>query len=232
MKKRLVSMFLILAMCMGLAVPAFATESVPTEMTVEQVEAEIQAEKDRIYATVYEQLEAQGVLGLMDIYKEILDSQIETSVIAKLSESGVLPADVAVPYARQGFCFTYGGILTYNNIATGAEVLATYMDYDTTEKFLKDRYDFSINDVVRFALGLVPSWGGPAFGALALIQIVADTAAKNDIDRAGGYGYVLNVHDPVSDESGTTVFGWDNHPWAYVDTSFSENIEVYTFPAR
>ena len=98
MKKRLVSMFLILAMCMGLAVPAFATESVPTEMTVEQVEAEIQAEKDRIYATVYEQLEAQGVLGLMDIYKEILDPQIEMGVIMRLSEDERLPDSIAVPY--------------------------------------------------------------------------------------------------------------------------------------
>ena len=56
-------MLLALAMCMGLAVPGFAAEPKEETITLEQLEVEIQAEKDRIYAMVYEQLVARKCGG-------------------------------------------------------------------------------------------------------------------------------------------------------------------------
>lgn len=233
MKKRLVSMFLILAMCMGLAVPAFATESVPTEMTVEQVEAEIQAEKDRIYATVYEQLEAQGVLGLMDIYKEILDPQIEMGVIMRLSEDERLPDSIAVPYLVTQYHFPYGGMISQTNKATGAECLNIYMDRTHTLYYLLNgetsfvAYDLLIS--IYGAFQNVPQIGA-FFSVLSAINFTINQLNKNDINDAKGYAYLINVYDPISGERGSTILGWDNYPYAQTDTQFSENIKREFFP--
>lgn len=228
MKKRFVSMLLALAMCMGLAVPAFAAKPVEETITLEQLESEIQAEKDRIYATVYEQLEAQGVLGLMDIYKEILDPQIEMTVIGKHMEDGTLPENVAVPYAQKHYYFEHGGVLTYNNIATGAEVVATYMDKETTTTYLNNS-SFIVADVIMELLGRLPDNWGTIFTVLSNVLTIVSDAKKANIENSGGRAYVLNVHDPISDEYGSTLFSWESFPHVYIDTQFSENITARAF---
>lgn len=228
MKKRIVSIILALSLCMGLSVPAFAADSNQSieRVTSAQIEAEVQAEKERIFDSVYRQLEEQSALSMYDIYKAELSPMIETSVRARYNVENVTQG--ATPRTISHHYFPYGGIVSYSSKVTGADVLTVYMDYDTTYHYILTG-SFTALDVIETALSYVPVIGN-SFSLLSTVRTIANEVAKRDIAAAGGYGYILNITDPMSGIEPSILLGWDNYPYGNSNADTQTNIKTVFFP--
>ena len=67
MMKRFISLILAFALCATFSVPAFAADgSLSADVMESKIAADIQSEQERIFSSVYAQLEEQDALSLMD----------------------------------------------------------------------------------------------------------------------------------------------------------------------
>lgn len=229
MKKRLVSMFLILAMCMGLTVPAFAAEPAVEKVLAVKIENEIQSQIDEIYNTVYEQLEAQNALNLIDSFMAVYEPTVRCCVMEKY---GML--DIASTYANNesiSYYFPHGGTLCFTNTQLGSESVSLYLNRADTDKYILNSSSGTIYDLVLEILGHAPVFGF-LFETVAKIKSVYDVAAKYNISKADGYSWTLNVYDPATGDSGSVVLGWQNYPTATINASTSSNVEYQVFPSH
>lgn len=201
MKKKIIAIIMALAVSFTMVSSAFAAdESLPVRLTEKQILAEIQSEEARIFDEVYMQLKAQGALGLMDIYKEILKPEIEQSVRQQYGVN--LPALQSTTSS-----FTYGGTVAYKQ--SGATVLNTYLDYDNSYYYVLSMDSSTVGSIVQQILGYIPKWG-TVFSGLFSINSIYSASAKKSIRDAGGYAMIMNVDSAV--EKGSVVIGWKNHP--------------------
>lgn len=229
-EKRFVSILLAPAMCMGLAVPGFAAEPNKENVTLEQIEAEIRAEKDRIYATVREQLMAQNAIHMIDTYMEALAPQIEITVKERYNTT----AASIVPYSvvRKVY-FPNGGMIAYTGKATGANVLSVYMTPDQFDKYIKEAgYSYTLGAIIEAALGYMPALG-IAFAAISSLTLVATTAQVYNIthranEADNGYAQTMSIQEPSGDTSSVLVY-WEGHPYGTISQDLNENITTQAF---
>lgn len=237
MKRRFLSFLLALAMCLPLCVPAFAADlNVSDELMEKRIQAEIQSEKERIFASVYEQLEAQDALSLMDIYVEILTPKIEASVLASY---GVKTASTRASSYR----FANGGTLGYNSISDSV-VLDTYYTKDQYTAYCNANADvedgsspISISNILSWLYKhaklsedtreTINGWGA-IFKVLVKAQGMVDDAAQDSVARAGGFANIISVSAAGGSETGTTVIGWKNQPMATLPP-IATNVHVQMF---
>lgn len=86
MKKRFATLGLFVTFCFSLAAPAMASEqNIQAEAELElQIQWEVEAKKEAVHESLYEQLEAQDALILLDTFEALVYPDIEQSVRAGL----------------------------------------------------------------------------------------------------------------------------------------------------
>lgn len=192
MIKKLTSLALALVMCLSLCVPAFASTKIER-----QIQAEIQQEEERIWANVYQQLEAQDALSLMETVQEALRPDIEANVRARYGVN-------VSTYAATSYRFPNGGYVAYRS-TLGTNVIKMGLNQEDTKTLLIDN-TYSVSGIFLALMGTMPAFG-LWFGAIGVAQAVANYTAKKDIDAANGYSTVLYVEADDGDR-GTVISGW------------------------
>lgn len=123
---RIISAILVVSMLCSLN--AFAATSASVETLVQ---AEIETCVAEAYVSVYEQLEAQDALSLLDTYMNYFSKSIEASVKRKygVDQPTVMGARSATVVA---ICED-GAVLTYEDPDTGCYVSSTHLDEEDTD---------------------------------------------------------------------------------------------------
>ena len=149
-KKKLTALVLALAMTVGLTQGAFAAE--PGEITEEQIQAEIQARTEEVYDLVYEQLEAQDAVDMIDSYMDIFIPSIEFEVMMKYNNG-------MIPYDDRMCVFAYGGMVSFTKVSNGDEVVDTYLDAENSYAYILEEDTLKVGDVLTMIIGYIPVLG-------------------------------------------------------------------------
>lgn len=189
-------------------------ENVQADVNEVQIEQKIQAEEERIFNSVYEQLEVQGATELMAVYEEILRPKIQAQV---LSEYGI-----ELFAADKKYTLKNGGMIGYDAILN-ATVLNVYYTNAQAKKYVKlgDSY---VQTFIKAILGSLPNWGTP-FKILFALKSKVDAASQKLIDN-GKWIEIINV--TTATEKGSTIIEWKNKPTAVVPGD-AKNIKVERF---
>ena len=119
----------------------------------EKIQKEIQLEKQEVFQIVYEQLKEQDALSHMNIYKDILGAEIESTVYSQyVSKENNRAATSSTRYN-----FTYGGSMAYNR--TEGSVASTYLDYDNSYYYVLGSGSCVARTIIEAILGALPNWG-------------------------------------------------------------------------
>lgn len=231
--KKIISVLLTMVMFTTFCIPIYAANiNTPAEVTEAKIAAEIQSEKERIFDSVYKQLEAQDAVGLMDIYIEILTPKIEAEVLSCYG--------VEMTSARSTtYTLSNGGAIGYDGISD-AVVLDVYYTAEQYREYQNAHTDaaeglksFTIKGVFSYlveALNIkdmvssISKWGS-IFDALVSLKSWSDELAQKNVNNADGYAEIINVSAAGGTETGSTVIGWDNHPKAVVP-DIAKNVNV------
>lgn len=221
--KKLTALFLAIVMCMSLCIPAFADDitAIDTAELEAVIQAEIEAEKARIFADVYAQLAEQNATGLMDTYIEILTPKIEVNVRTQYGENLVTPME------DDGYRFPNGGTIGYVN-SLGATVLDTYMTPNQVEEYISPTLlsedlltalEFVIGPAM-VGLGVVIGEWGIVYSLLADFTTRSTIAQGKSVIAAGSYANIINVC--TASEQGSTMIGWSSHPRVTVPSGVTD----------
>lgn len=224
MKKRLISLALIICLCFVTSVSAFAAENTNT-ITEKQIQTEIEVKKAAIMASVHRQLEAQGKTHMITDYEEILFPEIEASVYAKY---GILEEYMPQATNAMRFYFPYGGVIA-NETSGGRYALSTFMIPADTDEFFEDYFTFTSQDIIEFALGFVPIFG-PIASAMLFIRFAVDSKTRQEIKENGNYARTLVLR---GDDNSFVILVWDTYPYGetYAYATGTE-VEYEAFPAH
>lgn len=225
MKKNVISSILAATMALSLSAPAFAAEPIPTEA---QIQAEIEARQEEVFADVYAQLEEQDGLAMYDNYVEILGPRIEAEVLAQYETTATVSSRSTKTYAPNG------GALSYRQTG-GVEVQETYMNSADVVKFVaKKEADTSKKCGIA-------EWVEIVFDAAAEVIIsqiatqkveqAAYTVAWNSMKKVfylyssvpsvykgdnPPCAYDLAMYDPVEAVSTRVICRWQEAPYVYI----------------
>ena len=211
--KKLISSVLVFALIFSSIGSTFAinnkTVSVNMdEQNIEQtIQQEIRSRQEVIINDVAAQLQEQGALELLDVYQSIIYPQIEKQV---LSEYGILET------ASRGSLYAYapyGGVASYVYNDFGlidTQVAVTCMHPADTLKYILKSTSTVPQVIIQLILGYIPGFGN-YFAALMALTGIKTAAAARDIDRAGGYGQIINARR--GDVWSSVVCGWHDAPY-------------------
>lgn len=216
--KKLFAMILAAAMCLSLCVPAFATD---TDTIGEKVITNEQ-HYNLLYNSVYEQLDEQNALDMLDDYMTILAPN------HSVGEPIVRGDDDEIPNIRA----PYGGSVqyVYTEGYETREVSVECMDYDNTYHYiLSSSASISAEDILFDLLGYVP-YLSIALSLAQKINLVCNQAAYNSIAAANGYGQIVSIYNRTTQASSSVLTGWYSHPWIYVNVNNPQNVNFTLFP--
>jgi len=183
-----------------------------------QIQAEIHSEEDRIFGEVYDQLKAQNALKYLSTFEEILRPQIEMSVRAEYN----IATNSITTNSLNLYYWPNGGVTTCISSPGNLSVATTLMNYDDTYNYiLSTGGSFTLRDVIQAILGFIPKFGNVFSGIFSMTTTVNKAALKS-VREAGGYGYVMNIHDPSTLDDTSVLVGWDNYPYFYADSSATD----------
>lgn len=230
MKRKFLSLFTAMLIMFNLSVPAFAygIDVTQSEITIEKtIQAEIEQEEERIFASVYRQLEAQDALDMMGIYEEILAPRIEAQVRLKYGDSVSSNARFA------SYVMPNGGTLGYEQSA-GVIVLDEFMTpeqyddniYSSIENTVKVNTAIYFIDKYIKRKGLDLSLWGPAYSVLSSAASYADWTATRNVVNADFYAETIKVGMYGGTQESSVLVGWDRHPIATVGAD-AENVNVF-----
>lgn len=235
--KKVLSFILSTVMLVTLIIPASATETNVSDDIEAIIASEIQCEQERIFASVYAQLEQQNATELMDIYMEILTPKIEAAVY---SDHGL---STTATRASKTYTLRNGGSIGYNSISDSV-VLDVYFTDDQFRVYqnehagvLSGAISFSISSVLTFLFNrskldqdyahAISGWGF-IYNVLLLGKSTADTYAQTSVNNADGYAEIINVSATGGSSTGSVIIGWSNHPRVIVpDTASNINLEPF-----
>lgn len=231
MKKKFHAFVLAFILLVSSIPHASASNITTVEQTYVLSESEIQATVDSTMVNVYHQLEAQDALVLLDIYRQIVEQEIRSSVMVK--DVGVTVK--AIPDADSGersYTLTNGGIVAYLSEFDDykpTEVVVTCMDRNRAYDYILEANSCVIGDVARDALGYVPCIGGIS-SFLFSLETVANTSSLASVRNANGYAKIINTYSREFGTSASVLMGWDTHP---ITTTPGNSINHYVryFPA-
>lgn len=233
MKKRMFCLVLVLSLCLGLGVPAFAkSPSVESDI---QIQDEIDTLVNAKIESVKDQFD-----GLPDsylrVYREYVEAQVEFEVLEKYGIN-----DAISPYSTNAtytYHFYNGGVATYitRDELSGDifEVSVTCLDRQRTLDYILENSSkpFSVSSIIKQALGFLPYVGGALSNVFYIESQVTESIIAKIAD-ADGYTEILNIvpRIPGIDEPmGTSaVSGWTNHPRCTLP-SHAEQPDAKFFP--
>ena len=220
-KKKLTALVLALAMTVGLTQGAFAAE--PGEITEEQIQAEIQARTEEVYDLVYEQLEAQDAVDMIDSYMDIFIPSIEFEVMMKYNNG-------MIPYDDRMCVFAYGGMVSFTKVSNGDEVVDTYLDAENSYAYILEEDTLKVGDVLTMIIGYIPVLG-TLTSTICNIQTIISKTNKQSIKNANGFARITNIYNPSTGKKSSVCIGWSTHPTSdYYDIDECENFEREFFP--
>ena len=226
MKKKLTALALALAMTVGLTQGAFAAEPKNEESIEDRIQAEIQAKTEEVYDLIYEQLEAQNAVHMIDAFMDIYTPEIEFEVMQKYN-MGITPYSVN---AYKTFNFPNGGMVAYETL-DGRKIVETYFDEDATKEYIKDNLSFTVYNILLQMIGFIPEMK-PYVTGLCILHTTINTSIREDIANADDYARVTSIEDPDLGMV-SAARGWYEHPMSIrynMDTC--QNLEETFFPAR
>ena len=171
MKKRLCS-FVLAAILLVASVPGASASNITTpEQMYALAENEIQATMEVVMNDVYQQLDAQDALVLLDLYRQILEPEIRADVMEKYGLSAVSTETTRIS-GQKTYSLPYGGVITYlsefDDYAP-TEVVATYLDRDRAYDYIflgkndtTTDTDFVVGTIIQEAVGNIPYVSGIA----------------------------------------------------------------------
>lgn len=203
-------------------ISAFAeTVSTPTNI---EFESALEEKRDFVYEDVYRQLKEQNATDLFDIYKEILEPQIEAEVLA----------DFGIQLqSSNSYVFNHGGYVTYLKPLSGykpTEVAVTCLDINGTNKYIYNMKKITMESILMAYLGEIPKVGA-VLDILSLSTDLSDLSSIGAVSAAGGYGEIINTHSYEFDEKASIFTGWRNHPY-YTLPSGATNVHWGAFTTR
>lgn len=211
LKKRFTSLFLALAMVLGLSGQAFAAVDEEYKTTAEIAAAEIEAEKDAIFTNIYVQLEEQGALDFYDTYVEILTPRIEVAVMEKY---GLIDVANVAEYSglRYTYNFPYGALVTYKQAGSLTEVMEVYADPTKTPQ-LRALYEkkISIVDFLFDVAAHVPVIKDPIDKFNTYVRPFLNKPMEESITNCQQYSMVMTLFDPVSGAGSCVMMGWQGY---------------------
>ena len=219
MKKRVLSLTLVLAMALAMSVPAFATE----EMKMRLVQAEIEQGVAASMARVADQLEGIDP-RYVEAYEAMVAARVERQVLA---EYGL------APQSTQTFRLPNGGTVAYEWTNPGGDEYAigvVLLDKHDTDIYLSEKEDaYNAAEILEGILGFVPAFGT----AFSLVFNYTSWVRQSDLDRierADGYAQITNVRFTYEPEADTVSIldGWVDHPY-YTTHDGAQNVAVEYF---
>lgn len=243
------SMILAITLCLGMTVPAAATDITETGngLSLEaQVTAIIEAEKEAVFASVYLQLEEQNALPLYDNYVQLLAPRIEKSVYDAYN---FYPADeIASTYSIHSKRATRGGILYYTQMGSLVEIQESYFTPSRTANLytaeaerqsVRQAIWENLGDALNISkeglewapfLGLISdkicnflmgSLGYVAFSVPVLLGIdkIMTTLPREQLKKYDDYSCVTDMYDPVENYKASVITAWTKHPYVEWDTN-------------
>lgn len=173
------------------------------------------------WKAIYEQLEAQDALDMLDTFAYIYETS-DPLIVPHGSDDEEINA-----YAP------YGGTIAYTTKEYGrvVDVLTMYMDRDFTLHFvLEDLTNINVTKALFKLVGYLPGVGvlGSMVGD---IIAVADYGVYDSINNARGYSRT-DVVAYQSGEKRTTVSGWTRAPYIYLWDLHAHNIFIEVAPQK
>lgn len=219
MKKKILSLFLCLAMCLPLSVPAFAAESEPV-FTGPYAEMK---------TSIYRQLKAQDMLEHFDIYlSALIPSETETNSVSRASRTWT---------SSSGGVLCYNYDMTYHGDTGYAAVSISHMNVARTNEYLAGKFVDAgalISSLTGIAISKLSSkiamfsFLGSAvtstFTAISIIEAANDILAKESIEDADGYSMLTVAYDSISGKKSTILLGWDDHPTITLNQTSAYNV--------
>ena len=235
MKKRLFAVLVSAITIFQCTTVGFAASVAQEQQLEATIQAEIQTAKDELYDLMYDQLEAQGALGHLPYYEEILYPRLEFAVRSQYG-AAVNSAD-ADEY--EGFIHTYapnGGVAVYEiEKSTTINCVEWFLDKDNTENFLNKYFSDTPNMGTVLWNMLVdvldknkeyPNIGTAVDILLNALSTFDEMRIRDSVDDAGGYVDIFTMDQGGYESS--LITGWFQYPYMVLIYG-NGNIGEYTF---
>lgn len=169
------------------------------------------------YNAIYEQLEAQDALDMLDIFVQICAST-NPKIVPYGSDDDI--TNVNAPY---------GGTMEYvtKDGSVRLDVAITHLDRDNTLYYVLSMQELKVSDVIIAILGYVP-FIGPLASALGNARTVITAGTASSIKNAGGYAKLVTT--ARYDGTVSIAEGWNRYPYMYLYDTSAYNIVTTKFP--
>lgn len=210
--KRVVTVLVMFTMIFSATLTTVSATTISEKSFIEkQVEQEIEAKKAAVFADIYQQLEEQNALSLMDEFVAAISPEIEYSVKAKYN--------IIEPKASPGYLvMDRGGVMSYETRFHATVLKSCFLPYQAQEYLVPDTV-LTIGRAINDLLGNIKHWSY-SVGLLLELSFML-TEKNNELIRSGKYVMVTQIKTAY--ESGTTVLEWDNFPLVAIPDAADRN---------
>ncbi len=228
MKKRIMSILLVVVMCVTMCIPSFASESDPV-FTGPYAE---------LKTSIYQQLKEQDKLEHFDLHLAALGLEESKSTM-----------NISRSVNSQSWNASGGGVLsytydwTYRGESGYVTNTITYMTPTMTDDYRLGDYS-SLGELISEAAGVAFSSTTsrnifPAlqrlynksislfneYTAFSIIGLMEDALVEQYVNNADGYGKLSAVYDSISDSRSKVLVGWDAHPTVTLSRSDAYDVK-------
>jgi len=224
--KRITSTFLVVCTLFACMTQTFAAQ-------VQSENNEIQLRFQSEMQMVYEQLEMQDALDMIDIYEEIIYNKIVADIRGQSNDLIMPLEDTTSYYAPNGGSISY----TKNREAgvSPVQVIITAMGPTASNEFIlahtNDPYlIFTLSGVLATFIGIMPKFTIPAVAVSTILAwqgFVTQTTIKS-IRNNGGQVHITQTYSAVDGSVVTVITGWSS-PTLYGPYGSVSNVQFTKF---
>ena len=228
MKRRFAALGLSGALCFSLAAPAMATDqNVQEEAALEiQIQQEIEAKMEAAHDSLYEQLEAQDALVLLETFESIVYPGIEQSVRQAYGQAPITTNSSSISFYAPDGGQVYGYFpVLYNDPQFIYHLCLTG---DDARSFFEDHKDrtFTYEDLVSEALGYIP-YVGDFMSEIYDSLFDGSDRLYNEIADAGWNLQFIYVNNEQFGTQAAAYSAWETHPWITYDSDADVTCERF-----
>ncbi len=224
--KKIISIVLVVALCVAIAVPVSADINIgTTDVSLEaRIQNDINELKEQVWADLYEQLAAQDALDGIEYFKEALYPEIVATVYSRY---GVQPdASVASENVSRTYQFRNGGMVTYTG-SLNTENVVLCMIPEQVEDYWKEMDEVTLRDyLISFIEGYL-GWRPLDWLFFAFPNTLTEMA-KQEIEAADNYARILAISWGSGAEYACYGYGWTTYPSCTI-TDVDEVLDVQYF---
>lgn len=225
MLKRIVSLFLSLAIILSFSMNSLAVGLETSSSVDAQIEQEIEMRKQEIYDIVYPQLVAQNATELMSVYEAILYPEAEAEIRASYESRSVSRAITSYNVGP------YGGMVQYkfdSPDGSVTDVVSVGLDYDNSYYYILSSNSFSLKTIIESIVGFIP-YVGTFASVIFTMNTVTSSLAMNSVKEAGGFAKIVSTYNSPSGAKASVLMGWTNRYNLSVTESNAYSIKITKF---